>query len=227
MSCNLKCRHCGSFAGSSHDRELNAQECDKIADDLAAMKCEKFTLGGGEPTLYPRWREIGKRLSDQGVKVNIISNGLNRTQAHVEKAFQAGLKNVAFSLDGFEKAHDFVRRYDSFRRVVEAIDVSISMGMPVSIVSHINTLNYKKLRQFRRLLAKHGVSAWQVQLGIPSGSMCENQELVIQPEDLLWLIPEIANMRSEPETRPATVVWRFCRGAFSLLDHPRIIGLAD
>jgi hypothetical protein len=33
--------------------------------------------------------------------------------------------------------------------------------------------------------------------------MCENQELVIRPEDLLWLIPEIAEMRSEQEIRPA------------------------
>lgn len=203
LACNLKCRHCGSFAGARRDRELSSEECDKIADDLAAMRCEKLTLGGGEPTLHPRWHEIGKRLSDQGVKVNIISNGWNWTKAQVEKAAQAGLKNVAFSLDGFEKAHDFIRREDSFRRVVAAIDVSISMGMPVSVVSHINTLNYRDLERLRVLLAEHGVSSWQLQLGIPSGSMCENQQLVIQPEDLLWLIPQIAHMRSEPAARPS------------------------
>lgn len=203
LACNLRCRHCGSFAGAQRDRELDARECDKVADDLAAMKCEKLTLGGGEPTLHPRWHEIGRRLSDQGVKVNIISNGWNWTREHVEKARQAGLKNVAFSLDGFEEAHDFVRRVESYRRVVEAIDVSISMGMPVSVVTHINTMNYKDLRQLRRFLGEHGVASWQLQLGIPSGSMCENQQLVIQPEDLLWLIPEIAEMRTEPETRPS------------------------
>lgn len=202
LACDLKCRHCGSYAGARRKQELADSECYQIADDLAAMNCEKLTLGGGEPTLRPNWHRIGKRLSSQGVQVNIISNAWGFSQDHLEKARYAGLMNVAFSLDGFEEAHDSIRRKDSFRRVVAAIDMCVSQQMPVSVVTHINKLNYQYLKKLRSFLAEHRVSSWQLQLGIPSGHMCEHRELVIEPVDLLWLVPLIAEMRNDSIPRP-------------------------
>jgi len=174
----------------------------RVADDLAMMKCERLTLGGGEPTLHPHWHEIGKRLTDQGVKVNVISNGWGWDREQLERAWFAGLTNVAFSLDGFESAHDKVRRTDSFRRVVAACQMCKEARMPVSIVSHVNKLNCQHLPELRDFLAELGIASWQIQLGIPSGSMRDNRELVMQPEDLLWLVPLIAEMRTDGGKRP-------------------------
>ena len=202
LACDLKCKHCGSFAGARREDELSYEEMENVADQLAAMRCEKVTLGGGEPTLHPRWHDIGRRLSQQGVRVNMISNGWSWSPEHVERARDAGLANVAFSLDGFEQAHDEVRRKDSFRRVVAAIDLCVGAGLPTSVVTHINRLNRDSLRDFRSFLGEHGVSSWQIQLGIPSGTMSENQDLVIQPEDLLDLVPLIAEMRAAEGARP-------------------------
>ena len=86
LACNLRCLHCGSYAGERRKDELSWEEAQDVADQLAAMRCEKVTLGGGEPTLHPRWHEIGKRLTDQGVRVNIISNGWHWTEEHVRKS---------------------------------------------------------------------------------------------------------------------------------------------
>jgi radical SAM protein with 4Fe4S-binding SPASM domain len=202
LACNLRCLHCGSFAGERRPDELSLEECERIADELAALGCEKLTLGGGEPTMHPQWAELGKRLVDQGVTVNIISNGWHWTRQHVEKARWAGLLNVAFSLDGFEEAHDKVRRADSYRRVIDAIDLSVAEGVPTSVITHINRLNARSLRALRDMLHDHGVASWQLQPGNPSGVMCEHQELVIAPEDLLWLVPEIAALRTDDVERP-------------------------
>ena len=100
LACDMRCKHCGSHAGPKRPDELSYEECLEVADQLAAMSCEKVTLGGGEPTLHPRWHDLGKRLTDQGVRVNIISNAWSWTEEHVQKAADAGLANVAFSLDG-------------------------------------------------------------------------------------------------------------------------------
>jgi len=199
LACNLRCLHCGSYAGDRRPDELSYEECLSVADQLAALGCEKVTLGGGEPTMHPQWDELGKRLVDRGVRVNIISNGWHWTPQHVEKARAAGLTNVAFSLDGFEEAHDKVRREGSYRRVVDAIDLSVAAGMPTSAITHINTFNYRGLRELRAFLAEHKVSSWQLQPGNPSGTMCEHHELVIKPEDLLWLVPLIAEMCTESD----------------------------
>ena len=196
LACEMRCLHCGSFAGTRRDDELSWDEMTSVADQLAAMRCEKVTLGGGEPTLHPRWHEIGRRLTDQGVRVNMISNGWAWSPAHVERARHARLSNVAFSLDGFEDAHDAIRKPGSFRRVVDAIDLCVRERLPLSIVSHVNRLNASRLREFHAFLEGRGVASWQAQLGIPSGSMRENRDLVVQPDDLLWLVPLLADLRT-------------------------------
>ena len=203
LACNLRCLHCGSFAGERRPDELSHDQALDVADQLAAMGCEKLTLGGGEPTMHPRWHELGKRLTDQGVCVNIITNGWHWTEEHVAKAREAGLYNVGFSLDGFEEAHDKVRRQGSHRRVLAALDRCAAAGIETSVVTHVNRLNLASLREFRLLLRDHGVGSWQLQPGNPSGAMGEHLELVIRPEELLDLVPLVADMRTDGSGPPA------------------------
>jgi radical SAM protein with 4Fe4S-binding SPASM domain len=222
LACEMRCLHCGSFAGLRRDDELTWDEMISVADQLAALRCEKVTLGGGEPTLHPRWHEIGRRLSDLGVRVNLISNGWSWSAESIERARHARLANVAFSLDGFEEAHDAVRKPDSFRRVVEAIDLCVAERLPVSVVSHVNRLNGPRLREFHAFLDSRGVASWQVQLGIPSGVMRDNRDLVIQPEDLLDLVPLVADLRtsgSRMEVCPADNIGYFGRYEKALRDR--------
>ena len=202
LACDMRCQHCGSFAGTKRPDELTFDEQLSVAEQLIRLGCEKVTLGGGEPTLHPRWYQLGKYLTDGGVRVNIISNGWGWDERQLRHAFDANLANIAFSLDGFEQAHDQVRKPGSFARVVAAAELSIAAGMPTSIVTHINQLNCRDLGRFRDLLGGLGISSWQLQLGNPSGAMGEHQELVIQPEELLWIIPEIARLRADDQVLP-------------------------
>jgi len=202
LVCNMRCLHCGSYAGASRENELSLEECESVADQLTALGCRQVTLGGGEPTLHPHWHELGGRLTDQGVRVNMISNGWHWTESHVEKAKAAGLVNAAFSLDGFEKDHDAFRREGSYGRVIRTIDRCVAAGLPVAINTTINTYNCRYLPELRDLLAEHGVFSWQLQIATPSGNLSEHLELVIKPEDMLWLVPQIAKMRMETGVRP-------------------------
>jgi len=196
LTCNLHCKHCGSFAGPRREEELDLEECLDLADQLAALGCERVTLGGGEPTLHPHWHEIGRRLTDRGVQVNIISNGWRWTEAELERARHARLASVAFSLDGFEQDHDFMRREGSFARVVEAIDRSVAAGLPAAANTTVNSRNRRSLPELLQLLVSHGVFGWQIQFGTPTGELALHPELVIEPQDLLWLVPQIAELRS-------------------------------
>jgi radical SAM protein with 4Fe4S-binding SPASM domain len=204
LACNLRCLHCGSSAGIRRSDELSHEECCRVADELAAAGCERITLGGGEPTMHAHWDELGARLTRHGVRVNLLSNGWHFTAEHLERASVAELVNVSFSLDGLESAHDEVRRQGSFGRVVGAVTRCVDAGMPVSIVTHINRLNYLELDELRRFLEGLGVAAWQLQLGTPAGNMGEHSaRLVIPPVDLLWLLPQIAEMRTNRPEGPA------------------------
>ena len=192
LSCNLRCKHCGSFAGSRRDDELTLEENLNVADQLAALGCRRVTLSGGEPTLNPDWDRIGKRLADHCIKVNLISNGWHWTAAHVDRAKAAGLCGAAFSLDGFQPEHDEFRQAGSFDRVVAAIDACVAGGLPVAVNTTVNKLNQRILRKLRDFIVERGVFSMQIQLATPSGNMGLHRDLVVDPADLVWLVPELA-----------------------------------
>ena len=133
LACNLRCKHCGSIAGSKRADELSLDECLRVAGELVGLGCRRITLSGGEPTMYPGWHEVGKRLVELGARVNLISNGLTWSAKHIEQAQKAGLCGVAFSIDGFEEEHDEFRAPGSFVRVVRAINKEL--GEPAAKAS--------------------------------------------------------------------------------------------
>lgn len=194
LACNLRCKHCGSFAGNRRERELDLSESLGIADQLAALGCRRVTLSGGEPTLNPDWDRIGKRLADHCIKVNLISNGWHWNEGHVARAKAAGFCGAAFSLDGFEREHDEFRQPGSFARVVSAIEACVAGGLPVAVNTTVNRLNQSSLRQLRDFVRDKGAFSMQIQLATPSGNMGDHRDLVVDPVDLLWLVPEIASL---------------------------------
>ena len=192
LSCNLRCKHCGSFAGSRREDEMILEENLEVADQLAALGCRRVTLSGGEPTLNPDWDRIGKRLADHCIKVNLISNGWHWNATHVDRAKAAGFCGAAFSLDGFQHEHDEFRQAGSFERVVAAIDACVAGGLPVAVNTTVNKLNQGILRPLRDFIAERGAFSMQVQLATPSGNMGQHRDLVVDPADLIWLVPELA-----------------------------------
>jgi MoaA/NifB/PqqE/SkfB family radical SAM enzyme len=171
LACNLRCKHCGSRAGDKRGEELSKEELFSIAEQLAALGCRRVTLSGGEPTLHPAWNEVGKKLSGRGIKANLISNGWVWDDSHVEKAKDARLVGVAFSLDGFREEHDALRREGSFDRVVGAIDRSVKAGLPVAVNTTITKLNQNMFWRLKDFLVEHGVFGWQLQFATPTGNM--------------------------------------------------------
>jgi radical SAM protein with 4Fe4S-binding SPASM domain len=222
LGCNLHCKHCGSYAGTSREDELSLEQCLGVADELAALGCQRVTLAGGEPTMHPDWHRIGRRLTDLGLRVNIISNGWRWTETHLEQARHARLVSVAFSLDGLEQDHDFMRREGSYARVIQAIDLSVDAGFPVAVNTTINNLNSRSLPELFSLLQDHGVFSWQLQFATPTGKLSEHPELVVRPEELLWLVPQIAALRrSDGPTKvlPADDVGYYGKCEQDLRDH--------
>jgi radical SAM protein with 4Fe4S-binding SPASM domain len=123
----------------------------------------------------------------------------------VDRAKAAGLCGAAFSLDGLEREHDEFRQAGSFARVVAAIDACMAGGLPVAVNTTVNTLNMRQLRELRDFVKARGAFSMQVQLATPSGNMGQHRDLVIDPADLLWLVPELSALCKE-NTRKFFVV---------------------
>ncbi|MDX9722191.1 MAG: radical SAM protein, partial [Myxococcota bacterium] len=199
LRCNFRCRHCGSHAGQPRPEELSTEEWLRICDELVELHCERVTLSGGEPTMHPDWALIGKSLADRGVCVNVVSNGSLWTDEVTRQAMAAGLNNVGFSLDGLAATHDEWRAFPgSFERIMAALASCRRHHFRSSVVTVLNRRNIAELRELRALLAERGVRWWQCQLGTPSGELRQHPEWLLNAEDLLEVVPLLAELRAMP-----------------------------
>jgi radical SAM protein with 4Fe4S-binding SPASM domain len=195
LRCNLNCLHCGSRAGKPRAEELTLPEALQLCRDLVALKCRYLTLGGGEPLLRPDWALIAETLVDLGVTVGMVTNGVAWTDEIAATVKTVGLESVAFSIDGLEKSHDYVRNSSGhWRKVFAAVESALRAGVKVSAVTTINRRNLPELEQLRELLGQRGVRRWQVQLGTPSGNLADHPDLVVAPEDMLTIVPLFGRM---------------------------------
>jgi radical SAM protein with 4Fe4S-binding SPASM domain len=195
LGCNMNCRHCGSRAGKRRDDELSLPEAQKLAGELADLHCRWVTLGGGEPLMREDWPEIARTLISRGVHVNMVTNGRAWSPQVTRTALDVGLESVAFSLDGLKETHEYIRRVPGlFEHVLDCMDQCRDQGLTVSAITMINRRVVPELDALHKLLADHGVARWQLQLGTPSGNMSDNPDLVLEPHDLLTLMPKVASL---------------------------------
>jgi radical SAM protein with 4Fe4S-binding SPASM domain len=185
LACNMRCLHCGSYAGATRVQELTLEDALYVADQLADLGCERITLSGGELLLRKDWDLIAERLLIRGVKVGLISNGY-LMKDNIDKIKKLPpLDVVAMSLDGIKQTHDRFRRLEgSFDRVMEAFEALNAIGVRTAAVTSLTTWNLKELDEMHDIMASIGVYAWQLQLIFGGGRMKEHQELIPAPEEI-------------------------------------------
>ena len=75
--CNLSCNFC-SCKNRDKDLEMSYDTARRVIDDYKDLGCKAITLtGGGESLLHKDINEIIKHILDSGIKVGIVTNGIN------------------------------------------------------------------------------------------------------------------------------------------------------
>ena len=195
LACDLRCKHCGSRAGHAREHELTTVEALSMVDQLAELECELVTLSGGEPLLRDDWDVIARACADRGMKVNLVTNGVGVTPEVARRAVDAGLCNVAVSLDGPEAVHDAIRGRGTFARSCQGLRVLRDAGMSTAVMTTVHRSTIDHLAETRRVAIDVGAAMWRLQLGKPMG--CLDESDTIDPQRLLDLIPWLAAMKRE------------------------------
>ncbi len=133
--CNLKCRHCFQWNEDGFFHHFNKEaQCDEIDFGLIEklfIQTQKVKSGmylwGGEPLCYKWWDELARILSEDPRWSVLCTNGVL-----IDKKIDSILKAsaslaVLVSLDGFEEENDSVRGKGTFKKVMENIDLLLSL----------------------------------------------------------------------------------------------------
>jgi radical SAM protein with 4Fe4S-binding SPASM domain len=192
LRCDLACKHCGSRAGKARPNELTLQEALAVVDELAQLGTHEITFIGGEAYLYADWLEVVRATRAKGIRATLTTGGRQFGEALARRAAEAGLQAVGVSVDGLEPAHDKLRNLKgSYQAALAALAAARAAGMELHANTQINRVNQGDLEALAEVLVSKGVRAWQVQLTGPMGRASELEDWLLQPYDLLELVPRL------------------------------------
>jgi Y-X(10)_GDL-associated radical SAM protein len=198
LACDLKCQHCGSRAGKRRSEELTTEECLDLVRQLARMGTREITLIGGEAYLRRDWLEIIREIRKQGIDCTLQSGGLHLTEDRIKSAIDAGLQALGVSIDGLEEIHDKLRGVKgSFNAAFRALECVKKNGIAASVNTQITSLVIPQLRQLMNRFIAAGAKNWQIQLTVAMGRAADHPELLLQPYELLELMPLLAELYQE------------------------------
>ncbi len=197
LACDHACTHCGSRAGVARDGELSTDEALAIVGQLAALGTREVVLIGGEAYLHPGFLLIVSALRDHGIAAGLTTGGRGITHELARDLAEAGIAYVSVSVDGLEATHDRMRNLrGSWASAMIALDRLRAVGIVTASNINLNRLNHHDLEPLYDELRSRGVASWQVQLTAPLGRAADRPELLLQPHDLLDVVPRVARLKA-------------------------------
>ncbi len=137
--CNLRCKHCYSFAGPNGSEELSIDEIERVAKELAEGGVRFAILSGGEPLLREDIYDIARILKKRHIKTYLSTNGLLIDESNI-KTIKELFDYVGISIDGTPQVHDRFRgrRYsfeDALASVILCLRENIKVGLRFTLTS--------------------------------------------------------------------------------------------
>lgn len=193
LKCDLACRHCGSRAGAARQRELTLAECRDVVEELVALGTQEIVFIGGEAYLHPQWLGVVEHAAAKGVRCLMTTGGRRFTPALAQRAANAGLAQVSVSIDGLPATHDHLRAVPgSFEAALQTLRNARAAGIGITANTQFNRLNLPEIESLADLLLAEGIEAWQVQITGPMGRAADGRDWLLQPFELLDLVPRLA-----------------------------------
>lgn len=198
LACDLKCQHCGSRAGKRRPGELSTEECLDLVRQMARLGTREVTLIGGEAYLRRDWLQIIREIRDQGMNCTLQTGGLHLTEERVRQAADAGLQAAGVSIDGLRDLHDTLRGVrGSYDAAFAALANLKKYNLQSSVNTQIGAQVIPQMRELMHLFIEAGASNWQLQLTVAMGRAADHPELLLQPYEMLELMPLIAELYDE------------------------------
>ncbi|HSP78044.1 MAG TPA: radical SAM protein [Myxococcaceae bacterium] len=197
LRCDQPCTHCGSRAGTHRPDELSTEEALGVVRQLQELRAREVVLIGGEAYLHPGFLDIIRALKEAGIRPGMTTGGRGLTEALARQVAEAGLYAASVSLDGLEPTHDLMRAArGSFASATAALRFLRAAGVQVAANTNLNRLNQADLEPLYEHLKGCGIRAWQLQITAPLGRASDRPAMLLQPWDLLELLPRIAPLKA-------------------------------
>lgn len=172
-ACDLACRHCRAEAISTPlPGELTREEGFSVLRQLAEMGTPICVLSGGDPAKRPDLCELISYGAQLGMRMATIPAATSLlTQELVESLKEAGLAQMALSLDGpVAEVHDTFRGVPgAFKKTLEGAGFARAAGLPLQINTTFSSFNLDYFVEMTEVVGSLGAVFWEVFFLVPMG----------------------------------------------------------
>lgn len=118
-ACNLRCRYCYAESGEALPEELPFETLADVISQAARLGARSVVIiGGGEPTIYPRFRELVEHVAALGMTPVVFTNSLTMTRELAGFLFARGA-SVMTKLDSLRpELQDFLAGREGASRLI-------------------------------------------------------------------------------------------------------------
>ena len=172
-ACDLACRHCRAEAiNQRNPDELSTEEGYDLIDKIRSMGTHILVLSGGDPVKREDIFDLIRYGALSGLRMATIPAATHAlTPELVRKLKEAGLSQIAFSLDGSDS-----ETHDSFRGTPGAFDLTMkgtwyarTAELPLQINTTFGVHNIDRFEEIATLVKDLGVVFWEVFFLVPTG----------------------------------------------------------
>ena len=209
LSCNAKCKHCGSSAeNKKYDGELTTEEIKsafkQIANDMDASKI-LINVTGGESLVRQDLCEVMQYATcELGFHWGMTTNGILLNDDNIEKLKKANMETISISIDGLKETHD------RFRGVPGSYDIiieNIKKLRAANFVKHIQVTtvfhkeNINQIEDLYEVMKSLNLNSWRLISMDPIGRANENDDLLLNGDELRQLLDFIKFKRKDKSLR--------------------------
>jgi len=176
LKCNLKCVHCLSDAGDAAPNELSTLQCQRLIDQLTAIRVFQVNIGGGEPFIRKDFLDLLEYAHENGLVTCVSTNGMAIDDGLAQRLSRFRMLYLQVSLDGATAGvNDPIRGAGTYDRIMETLACLARHKVPFSINTVLTRTNYPQLDELRTLANEYGAEL-RVSRFRPSGRGKESRD---------------------------------------------------
>jgi SynChlorMet cassette radical SAM/SPASM protein ScmF len=188
--CNLACCHC--WLAPYHEKGPAVRPClpadlfRKIVQDAKPLGLSAVKLTGGEPLLHPHFRELLSIIGQEGLELNIETNGVLCSPDIAAEIGKIPKAFVSVSIDGADaRTHDGIRGVTgAFEEAWQGVTHLVQAGVRPQIIMCLMRRNMDQIESLVRMAEDMGAESVKFNVVQP----------VARGEKLLNALPDISDI---------------------------------
>lgn len=163
-ACNMDCRMCYVRTDMAEVNRMgglmDAEFWIRLGNDMKNMGTLFVLLTGGEPLMYPHFKEVYKVYHDLGFVLTVNTNGtlLNEEWADFFALYPPRRLNITLYGKDNETYDRLCRNPKGFDQICNASKLLRERNIPFRLNTSLTPYNYTQLNNFRRIAEEWGVS---------------------------------------------------------------------